>query len=302
MIRAPIVLFTYARPYHVRLTVESLLGNPEVSEHELIVFSDAARTLDKQPAVEVVRAYLKSITGFRLVTIYYREKNFGLAKSIISGLSQVLTAHERVIVLEDDLVTSPYFLAYMNESLDRYATDERIISIHGYVYPIEDQLPDAFFLPGADCWGWGTWRRGWNLFNENGEQLLQELKRLDQIDEFDFHGAYDFSGMLKSQIKGENDSWAIRWHASAYINGKLTLHPGKSFVQNIGHDDSGEHSALTKQYDVQLSEVIPDLSAVEIEPSEQAYGAFKEFYLRNRPGFAHRLLGTVKRYVRKYSK
>ena len=160
-ITAPIALFVYARPDHALRTVEALLKNPEASGSDLIVFSDAARTADKEEAVHHVREYVANIQGFRSLTVHHRPQNYGLAKSIIDGVSQVLETYDRVIVLEDDMETSPHFLRYMNAALYNYADDERVISVHGYVYPTNQTLPEAFFLRGADCWGWATWRRGW---------------------------------------------------------------------------------------------------------------------------------------------
>ena len=147
---APIALFVYARPDHTRRTVEALLKNPEASSSDLIVFSDAAQTPDNEEAVRQVREYIAGIREFRSLTVHHRPQNFGLAKSIIEGVTQVLADHERVIVLEDDLETSPHFLRYMNEALDRFAEEHRVISVHGYVYPVHKPLPEAFFLRGAD--------------------------------------------------------------------------------------------------------------------------------------------------------
>lgn len=294
---APIALFAYARLYHTRRTVESLLLNPEASDHDLIVFSDAARTPEKQSAVDEVRAYLATISGFSSVTIYHRAENLGLAKSIIGGVTQVLAEHERIIVLEDDMVVSPHFLAYMNESLDRFADDERVISIHGYVYPIQEALPEAFFLPGADCWGWATWRRGWCLFNPDGQALLDELKRRDLIMEFDFNGAYGFSEMLDGQIRGLNDSWAVRWHASAFLAGRLTLHPGRSLVQNIGNDGSGTHCGSNTSHDAKLSATPISLKSLQVEPSAPGLVAFEAFYRKNKSTFVGKMKRAIKRIM-----
>lgn len=296
---APIALFTYSRPDHVRRTVESLLRNPEASDHDLVVFSDAARTVDKQTAVDEVRAYVGSIRGFRSLTIHHRSHNFGLAKSIISGVTHVLTEHERVIVLEDDLVTSPHFLAYMDESLDRFSDDERVISIHGYVYPIPQALPEAFFLPGADCWGWATWRRGWLLFNPDGQSLLDELKRRDLTKVFDFNGAYDYSKMLAGQIHGLNDSWAVRWYASAFLAGKLTLYPGRSLVHNIGNDSSGTHCDSDTTYDAELSESRISFKALEVTPSALGLAEFEKFFRKSKSSFVSRLARRIRKIYSK---
>ena len=274
---APITLFVYARLAHTRLAVEALLNNPGAELSDLIIFSDAAPTPDKQTNVDEVRAYLKTITGFLSVTIHYRSNNFGLAKSIIEGVTEVLNVHESVIVLEDDLVTSPYFLTYMNEALDKYAEDERVASIHGYVYPVKQSLPETFFLRGADCWGWGTWKRGWLNFNPNGQYLINELKQRKLINVFNFNGAYSFSSMLEGQIDGCNDSWAVRWHASIFLADKLTLYPGRSLVQNIGMDDSGTHCEKTKKFDTCLSKEPINIANIPVVHSFEVAKIFESF-------------------------
>jgi hypothetical protein len=277
MAYAPIVIFTYCRPDHIRRTVESLLTNRLVSESDLIVYSDAARTPEKQQAVDAVRAYLGTISGFRSATIKHRPENYGLAKSIVQGVTEVLQQSDRIIILEDDMVTSPHFLTYMNEALERYADDERVAGIHAYVFPVDQPLPEAFFLAGADCWGWATWQRGWQCFNPNGQYLLDELRHRNLIRAFDFNGAFPYSKMLKDQIKGKNDSWAIRWRASAFLAGKLTLHPGRSLVQNIGNDNSGTHRGNSDSLDIQLSQTPIDLSRIAVETSVKAREAFERF-------------------------
>jgi len=276
--QTPIVIFVYCRLEHTRRTIESLICNSQASKHDLIIFSDGARTPEKQRSVDEVRDYLQTINGFRSVTIHHRPHNFGLAKSIIDGVTQVLSDHESVIVLEDDMVFSPHFLDYMNEALERFADNERVISVHGYVYPIKQSLPEAFFLLGADCWGWATWRRGWALFNPDGQSLLNELKRRRLVTSFDFNGAYGYSKMLKSQVAGDNDSWAIRWYASAFLAGKLTLYPGRSLVHNIGHDSSGTHCGSDSRHDTALSATPINLNAIEVEPSIVGMSAFEDFF------------------------
>jgi hypothetical protein len=290
---APITLFTYSRPDHTRRTVECLLQNTLASESDLIVYSDAARTVEKQPAVDEVRAYLKTITGFHSVTIRLRPENFGLAKSIIQGVTEVIQQTDRIIVLEDDMVTSPHFLTYMNEALERYADDERVASIHGYVYPVDQPLPEAFFLPGADCWGWATWQRGWKNFNSDGQYLLSELKRRKLIHAFDFNGVYPYSKMLEDQISGANDSWAVRWYASAFLAGKLTLYPGRSLVHNIGNDSSGTHCGVVDQFDTVLSKTTIDIGCVDVQPSPEGRRAFEAFLRKSRSGNFQRLVRKV---------
>lgn len=295
-----ITLFTYARPDHTRRTVDALLRNPSVNGHDLIVYSDAPRTPDKAQAVAAVRAYLQTITGFNSVTIHHRLHNFGLAKSIIEGVTEVLTRYERIIVLEDDMVTSPHFLSYMNEALDRFADDDRVISVHGYVYPVQQALPEAFFLRGADCWGWATWRRGWMLFNPDGKALLNELERRKLIRKFNYNNSYNYKKMLQMQIEGKNDSWAIRWYASAFLAGKLTLYPGRSLVHNIGNDSSGTHCGSNSTHDAELSNSSITLSGIEgVNHSELGFSAFERFFRQSKPTMRSKVRHRFKQALRK---
>jgi len=286
---APIVLFAYARPDHLRRTIEALQLNALANDSDLIVFSDAARTSDQESGVATVRNYLSSIKGFRSISLHHRTHNLGLARSIITGVTIILEQYERVIVLEDDMVTSPYFLSYMNDALERFAGDELVASIHGYLYPVKEPMPEAFFLPGADCWGWATWRRGWALFNPDGQALLDEMHQRGLMKDFDFGGAYPYSTMLKEQIAGKNDSWAIRWYASAFLAGKLTLYPGRSLIQNIGHDASGTHCGADDLYAVELSASPINLDGVQVAISPAALQAFSAFFRWTQGGLLNRL-------------
>jgi hypothetical protein len=279
---SPIALFVYNRPRHTQMTVEFLKANQLASESDLIIFSDGAKTEVQIENVADVRKYLKTINGFNSVSVIEREGNLGLAKSIIGGVTEILEQNDRVIVMEDDLVTSPHFLTYMNNGLEMYAEEERIISIHGYVYPVKKQLPETFFMRGSDCWGWATWRRGWAYFNPDGQYLLDELKRQRLITDFDLNGAYGFSNMLKGQIAGRNNSWAIRWHASAFLENKLTLYPGRSLVYNIGSDESGSNCGVNPSLKVEVSQSPINIDNIPIEPSALATDEFEKFLTGNR--------------------
>jgi len=236
---APIALFTFKRPDHTRRTLESLAQNPEFESSPLFIYCDGARNAGEAGVVEETRKLIRDWPHPNK-TVIERDRNWGLANSIIDGVTVQCNAHGKVIVIEDDLVVSPHFLNYMNTALVKYQDDDRVISIHGYSYPI-DNLPEAFFIKGASCWGWATWKRGWDLFEADGQKLLDELKRKNLMYRFNILGSYPYKRMLQDQIHGRNNSWAIRWYASAFIKDKLTLHPGKSLVSNIGLDGSGDH-------------------------------------------------------------
>jgi hypothetical protein len=299
---APIALFVYNRPWHTRQTVEALQKNELAEDSDLFIFSDAPKKPEAAAAVQEVRDYISHISGFKSIKIIEREENMGLANSIINGVTKVCGEYDRVIVLEDDLVTTPYFLRFMNDALDLYEHEESIISIHGYMYPVMENLPETFFLRGADCWGWATWKRGWGLFEPDGGKLLASLKSQHLEREFNFGGSYDYLGMLDSQVKGENDSWAIRWYASAFLKNKLTLYPGRSLVLNIGNDNSGTHCGATEIFsgDIIARPVavggIPIVARLEARSAVAKYfAAHKDSLLRQ----AMQRIGNVgKRWLR----
>lgn len=248
---APICLFVYNRPTHTKKCIESVLKNKYSSESELFIFSDAPKFEQHKNAVQEVRDYLKKISGFKRITIIERPFNYGLAQNIIDGITTIVSQFNKVIVLEDDLLVSPYFLEYMNHFLELYEKDISVASIHGYVYPLSNfnNLPETFFIKGADCWGWGTWKRAWDCFETDGSILLQRILQNGLKKEFDFDNSYPYTRMLLEQTIGKNNSWAIRWYASAFLNNMYTLYPRESLVQNIGMDNSGTHCSSNNFYE-----------------------------------------------------
>jgi hypothetical protein len=239
---APIALFVYNRPDHTKQTVESLQKNALSKESELFIFSDGPKNDAAKKQVMEVRDYIKTISGFKRVNIIEKEKNSGLANSIIAGVTELCERFGSVIVLEDDLIVSPHFLEYMNAALERYEKNERVMQISGFMFPVElKALTDAVFLPFTSSWGWATWQRAWQQFDP-------EMKGYDNLHanpalrrRFDLDGSYPYYKMLEAQRRGRIDSWAIRWYLSVFIAGGLVLHPARSLVCNGGFDNSGIH-------------------------------------------------------------
>ena len=287
---APIALFVYNRLDHTEQTVSALKRNLLAEDSDLFIFSDASKNLSSDEKVKAVRTFIKSTTGFKSLTIIERPHNLGLANSIIDGVTNLCNKYGQVIVLEDDLVTSPYFLKYMNNALDYYRDEEQVISIHGYIYPVDAKLPETFFLRCADCWGWATWKRGWDIFEPNGEALLENLKQKKLEKQFNFDDTYDYVRMLKDQILKKNDSWAIRWHASAFLDNKLTLYPGESLVLNIGNDDSGTHCGTTDIFsgDIVARSVV--VGGIPIEDSLEARSAVIKYFYANKSSMLQRVI------------
>jgi hypothetical protein len=270
---APVVLFAYRRPDHLRRALDSLAANPGADLTQVSIYCDGAKSSADREAVEQVREIARGVNdtnAFASIRVIERDHNMGLAKSVISGVTETLEAHDRVIVVEDDLVVSPDFLEYMNQALELYANNDEVISIHGFMYSVPPVLPQTVFLRGADCWGWATWRRGWELFEPDSQKLLKELDRSPDRAQFDFDGAFPYRQMLKDQADGTIDSWAVRWYASAFLANKITLYPGQSLVENIGQEGSGTHSESATSHEVQATTIILPLERIAITESAPA--------------------------------
>lgn len=239
---APIVLFVYNRLLHTQKTIEALLCNELADQSELFIFSDGPRTIADNEKVEIVRSYLKNINGFKKVLIFESKENNGLANSIINGVTNIINKYTKIIVLEDDLVTAPGFLKYMNTALNRYEKEEKVLQISGFMFPINVGLKrDAFFLPLSTSWGWGSWKRAWNLFDPGAKNYERVIKERELKRQFNLNNSYSYSNMLIRQISGRIDSWAIRYWLSFFLAKGLCLYPKKSLVINIGFDGSGTH-------------------------------------------------------------
>jgi len=286
---APVALFAYRRPEHLARTLESLRANPECGSTELFVFSDGAKSPADAAAVEAVRNTLRGIEGFANVQVICREVNFGLARNITQGVASILQRRDDIIVLEDDIIVSPFFLRFMNDALATYRNEPRVGSVSGYCYPVTDSVPETYFIRGADCWGWATWRDRWRYFNPDSKALAANIEARELVYAFNMDGTFDYFQMLKDHGSGKNDSWAVRWHASCFLNDLLILYPGRALARNIGYDGTGTHSAISDaNFDVSLSGAPVEVGGISVEESEQARAAIKRFFAetRNQTAFA----------------
>jgi hypothetical protein len=252
MTLAPIVLFTYKRLDTLKLTVEAIKNNDLAAESDLYVYSDAAKCLEDQEAISHVRAYIQSIDGFKTITIYESKSNKGLASSIIEGVSQVLEVHQTVIVLEDDLVTSSNFLTFMNSALIAYYENQKVFSVSGYGLKVaipQNYEYDVYFTPRGMSWGWATWKDRWDNVDWDVKDFKEFQVNKKEKSKFAIGGT-DLNAMLKKQIDGKIDSWAIRWYYNQSKNNQLTVFPLESKVINLGFDDMATHTNAYNRYDV----------------------------------------------------
>lgn len=253
---APIVLFTYNRLYHTQQTIKALQENELASISELFIYSDGAKNRDSIQKVNEVREYIRSINGFKKVTIIERNRNWGLADSIIDGVTKIINQYGKIIVLEDDIITSSCFLKFMNDALDFYEKEKKVMHIGGYVPNIDFEKEDQVFLNRTMyCWGWATWKNSWNLFTKNINQIEQKLNNVEIIFKLNIDGTNEgiYQQFLQNKKKKLN-TWAIFWYISIFLNDGLCLIPTKSYTLNIGNDSSGTNCGTTNKYDVKIAQ------------------------------------------------
>lgn len=279
--QAPILLFVYNRPVHTQQAVAALLRNELAAASRLYIYSDAAKTDADRELVEETRRYVRQITGFASIDIIERKENWGLARNIIDGVTTQVNRFGRVIVLEDDLIVAPYFLQFMNDALEVYKDEPRIGHIQACDFTNDLSLPDIFLIKFTGSWGWATWDRAWKHFNPDGEALLKEMETRKLTRTFDFNGNYPFTRMLRRQIEGKNNSWAIRWNASLFLKDILSVNVGRSLVQNNGFDGSGTNCGGGNLYQSSLwLQPLPVKHLFPIEENRQARSVFARYYHR----------------------
>ena len=292
---APIVLFVFARPDHTQRTINSLAANLLAKESDLIIYADAARNEVDLVNVNAVRGLIQTIKGFRSITIIERKSNYGLSKNIIEGVTEVCDRYGKAIVVEDDIVTSPYFLSYMNEALDKYKDAPDVWHISGWNYPLNvENIGSSFFCRVMNCWGWAVWADRWKYFNKNPKELISTWNK-SKIDQFNLNGTNDFWQQVVKNHAGTLDTWAIFWYATIFEYEGLCLYPCQSFVWNIGNDGSGQNCTKNDLYSIDvLAERIPEFPEV-YEESQIALQGIKLFY-NNLPNLYGR---KIVRWIRK---
>ncbi|MDX9697930.1 MAG: glycosyltransferase, partial [Bacteroidales bacterium] len=247
---SPIVIFTYNRLLQTKETIEALQKNELANESELYIFSDAPKNSSEIEKVYGVREYLKTIRGFKSITIIERDRNFGLANSIIEGVSVIIKKYQKVIVVEDDLVTSTNFLLFMNQALGFYETNKKVFSISGYTFPLKSlngSIQDYYIGYRASSWGWGTWEDRW--VEIDWDVSTYSNFKLNLFKQYKFtRGGIDLPGMLKKQMKGQINSWAIRWCYHQFLKNTYTVFPTISKVQNIGFGDDATHTKDSNRF------------------------------------------------------
>lgn len=279
---SPILLFVFNRPWHTRRTLAALEQNEFARDSILYIYSDGPRSADDIPMVNKVRAIIREPLHFKEIVFVERKSNYGLAKNIMDGVSEVIDKHGKVIVFEDDLEAAPHALRYFNEALTLYQKEEKVMHISGYMYPVENKKPltESFFFRAISSWGWATWDRAWKHFESDIDVLTKDFNK-EKIKRFSIDGKENFWKQVKLYKAGKINSWAIRWYLSVFNQKGLSLYPRESMIQNIGMDGSGTHTHEGDMYKVELADSPVMKFPIKPEEDEYAYRAIKHF-------FAHR--------------
>jgi len=299
---APVVIFVYARPEHTIKTVESLAKNMFADETDVYIFSDGAKSERVQPAVDAVRAYIDTLGQrmlFKSVTVTKTGKNNGLANSVITGVTEVIRKHGKVIVVEDDLISSLDFLQYMNCALDFYRSDIRIWSICGYTFRIQfprDYTADVYLSYRGGSWGWATWLDRWHTVDwqvKDYHEFRASKRRRTQFN----RGGRDMCEMMDNQMRGIIDSWAIRWCYAQSKRDMLTVYPRTSRIANIGLDGSGTHSGVAPEFVVSLQADIKPVHFEAVQLDERIVSQFCDRFGTRYEWAFKRFKRSVKRLI-----
>lgn len=281
---APICIFVYNRPEHTAKMIKGLIANTLFEQSMVYVFVDGPKdnaTSEDLNKITEVKNNLNKLSRYKNVNYIFSKINKGLTKSITEGITDIIDRYNKVIVIEDDIELSPFFLQYMNEALSIYEDEEKVMHIGGYMVPNKYKLPSTFFLGTPTIWGWGTWKRAWDKIEIDARTLLSSLEKKygpDFAFELDVKGTYNYSKQLKDIASGKLDTWDIQWAASIYLNEGLCLHPNVSLTRNNGFDGSGVHCHPSKIYEKQKIASVINVTKVRTEVNELANKSLQEFF------------------------
>lgn len=303
---APIIVFAYDRPDHLRRTLDALAKNDLASQSELYIYCDGAREwggeMEKDTssknyiakrygmmccAKDQYAAYLSRITdtrcvaheqkGFLSVNVVEREHNIGLADNIVSAVTEIVNRYGRVIAFEDDIVTTRGCLTYLNEALELYKDDEQVMHISAWMYPNKGQFPTTFFYDSPyPAGGWATWLRAWKHYNSDTADHVRYWQ--NKWSDFDIEGQDHMSRQLLMNFNGQLKTWYIKWYSSMRRMGGLCLYPGTAMSNNIGWDDSGETSLANTRYNIAHPAEYTEVKRIPVVRNRKAFNYIRVWY------------------------
>lgn len=312
----PVIIFTYNRLEHTVKTISALAENVGADETEVFIYSDGWKNDGDKKKVQSVRNYLHSLDGFNEIHIIERETNIGLADNIIDGITSVINKYGKAIVVEDDIVTSKWFLKYMKDALIKYEKTDRVMAVSGYLPPIETEgLPQSFFTEVFECeGGWGTWERCWSKFERNPEKLIRETTK-ENIHRININNSVNNWQQVRLNDKQVIRTWAIFFHALIVKSNGLVLNNRVYLSANIGKDGTGENSGYEIVPDTRILsdtrvEKFPDKAELSL-PAMKYYEDYYRIQKKKYGGRVKRMMyifrcegvrGIIKRVYRKLGK
>jgi len=295
---SPVIIFTYNRLDSLTQTVNYLSKNIDKEYTDIIIFSDYWKTEKDKKNVINVRNYLHTISEFKSINIIERKENYGLAKNIIEGVTEIINQYEKVIVLEDDLVTSSNFISYMNQALDFYENNNNIFAISGYtgkLPSLKNLEKDVYLSYRPSSWGWATWKDQWANIDWDVKDFSEFITDRKKIKKFN-RGGIDMARMLKHCMQGKNHSWAIRWSYAMSKQDKYCVYPSVSKVQNIGFGEDATNCKGVNIYQTILdtSNKIDFQFDKDIKIDKQLTKEFKYTF-----SYTNKLLKRINNYISK---
>lgn len=256
-----IVIFAFNRPRLLQKTLSALSDSELAKSASVTFFCDGPRYEKDEPDTRAVRELAKNAQGFASVDVVERPKNMGCAASVIDGLTEMFRLHERLIVIEDDIVTSPYTLRFLSEGLARYADNENVFNIAAWTPPsIAQNLPadypyDVYAIPRFNCWGWASWRDRFQDIDWSVKDY-QTFKNSPQLRKAFNAGGDDLSPMLDMQMEGKINSWAIRADYARFKKNMIGINPVRSYALNIGMGSGTHTTETTTCWDSDISKAV----------------------------------------------
>lgn len=262
---APLLLIAFNRPIHFKKTLLALCQNQKAKESILYISIDGPRNEEDKKLQEQILDHIKLAEGFFAhIKVLKNDTNKGLAKNIIESVSKVLSSHNKIIVLEDDLITSRAFINYMNDALTFYQNKKNVWHISGYS-PInnKNKKDDIFLSRIMYCWGWATWNDRWINYNSNPSFLMNTFSK-EMIYKFNLNGVIEaWDEVIENKI-GKIQTWAIFWYSSIFTNNGLCVVPWFSYVKNIGLDGSGTHcNKIDTKMDINLNNELHKFKGID---------------------------------------
>lgn len=259
---SPIAVFLYNRPQKTYNCLKSISLNYGFKDSPLYIFIDGPKNKTDMGEIEKIKKIIIAFNFNNLIELNISTVNKGLANSIYQGVQRVFKKHETIIVIEDDLIFNKNFLNFLNKCLTKYL-DKSIYQVSGHVWGEElKNQSNPVLIPNINSWGWATWRSKWKDFQLEkikGEAVHNFDSKL--IYKFNLESSYDYFKILKKQLQGKVDSWAIQWYYHVFINQGYTIYPNTSLVANKGMDGSGTHTIsnkFSKNLDVDFKINYPD--------------------------------------------